>query len=50
GWEKEQLRDEIKAGYWAVAACSPNVIGLATVGSVGLWEEVLGLMGQNKVW
>ncbi|GJT14524.1 UPF0301 protein SCO2948 [Tanacetum coccineum] len=26
GWEKEQLRDEIKAGYWAVAACSPNVI------------------------
>lgn len=50
GWEKEQLRDEIKAGYWSVAACSPNVVGLATVGSVGLWEEVLGLMGQNKVW
>lgn len=50
GWEKEQLRDEIRAGYWSVAACSPNVVGLATVGSVGLWEEVLGLMGQKKVW
>lgn len=50
GWEKEQLRDEIRAGYWSVAACSPNVVALATVGSVGLWEEVLGLMGQKKVW
>ncbi|KAJ9562237.1 hypothetical protein OSB04_007397 [Centaurea solstitialis] len=50
GWAKEQLRDEIRGGYWAVAACSPNVIGLANVGSVGLWEEVLGLMGQKKVW
>nr|XP_043615520.1 UPF0301 protein CHU_1773 [Erigeron canadensis] len=50
GWEKEQLRDEIRAGYWSVAACSPNVVGLATVGSVGLWEEVLGLMGHKKVW
>ncbi|KAI7736940.1 hypothetical protein M8C21_019203 [Ambrosia artemisiifolia] len=50
GWEKEQLRGEIGAGYWAVAACSPNVIGLETVGSVGLWEEVLGLMGQKEVW
>ncbi|KAJ0457433.1 hypothetical protein HanOQP8_Chr15g0587191 [Helianthus annuus] len=50
GWEKEQLRDEIRAGYWSVAACSPDVVGLATAGSVGLWEEVLGLMGQNKVW
>ncbi|XP_076950533.1 uncharacterized protein LOC143623530 [Bidens hawaiensis] len=50
GWEKEQLRDEIRAGYWSVAACSPDVVGLATVGSVGLWEEVLGLMGQKKVW
>ncbi|KAI3776988.1 hypothetical protein L1987_46781 [Smallanthus sonchifolius] len=49
GWEKKQLRDEIRAGYWAVAACSPNVVGLATAGSVGLWEEVLGLMGQKKV-
>lgn len=50
GWEKEQLRDEIKAGYWSVAACSPSVVGLSAVGSVGLWEEVLGLMGQKKVW
>ncbi|KAI7749822.1 hypothetical protein M8C21_011776 [Ambrosia artemisiifolia] len=50
GWEKEQLRGEIGAGYWAVAACSPNVIGLGTVGSTGLWEEVLGLMGQKEVW
>ncbi|KAL8234025.1 hypothetical protein R6Q59_020125 [Mikania micrantha] len=50
GWEKEQLRSEIRAGYWAVAACSPDVVGLATAGSVGLWEEVLGLMDQKKVW
>ncbi|GMY13788.1 upf0301 protein [Fagus crenata] len=50
GWEKEQLKDEIRAGYWTVAACSPTVIGLASVGSVGLWEEVLGLMGPRKVW
>ncbi|KAJ8544924.1 hypothetical protein K7X08_017507 [Anisodus acutangulus] len=49
-WEKDQLRDEIKAGYWTVAACSPNVIGLSDVGSVGFWEEVLGLMGPKKVW
>ncbi|XP_052195174.1 uncharacterized protein LOC127803161 isoform X2 [Diospyros lotus] len=47
GWEKEQLRDEIRAGYWTVAACSPSVIGLA---SVGLWEEILGLIGSKKVW
>ncbi|MFS7970898.1 hypothetical protein Hanom_Chr09g00826311 [Helianthus anomalus] len=50
GWEKEQLRGEIRAGYWAVASCSPNVLGLANVGNVGLWEEVLGLMGQKEVW
>ncbi|KAF8408159.1 hypothetical protein HHK36_007301 [Tetracentron sinense] len=50
GWEKDQLKDEIRAGYWTVAACSPSVIGLASVGSVGLWEEILGLMGQKKVW
>lgn len=49
GWEKEQLRDEIAAGYWTVAACSPGVIGLSSVGSVGLWEEILGLMGHKKV-
>ncbi|KAI8534035.1 hypothetical protein RHMOL_Rhmol10G0057200 [Rhododendron molle] len=50
GWEKEQLRDEIRAGYWTVAACSPSVIGLSSVGSIGLWDEVLGLVGPRKVW
>ncbi|KAG7033195.1 hypothetical protein SDJN02_07249, partial [Cucurbita argyrosperma subsp. argyrosperma] len=49
GWEKEQLRDEIRAGYWTVAACSPSVIGM-DVASVGLWEDVLGLVGPKKVW
>ncbi|KAL2329919.1 hypothetical protein Fmac_017500 [Flemingia macrophylla] len=49
GWEKEQLRDEIRAGYWTVAACSPSVIGLGSVGSVGLWDEVLGLVSRSKV-
>ncbi|XVE68210.1 hypothetical protein DITRI_Ditri09bG0050200 [Diplodiscus trichospermus] len=50
GWEKEQLHEEIRAGYWTVAACSPSVIGLGSVGSVGLWEEILGLMDPKKVW
>ncbi|OMP00968.1 hypothetical protein COLO4_12248 [Corchorus olitorius] len=50
GWEKEQLNEEIRAGYWTVAACSPSVIGLGSVGSVGLWDEILGLMGPRKVW
>lgn len=49
-WEKEQLRDEIRSGYWTLAACSSSVIGLASVGSVGLWEEILGLLGPRKVW
>ncbi|KAL5712146.1 hypothetical protein ACHQM5_014345 [Ranunculus cassubicifolius] len=49
GWEKDQLKEEIKSGYWTVAACSPSVIGLSRIGSVGLWEEILGLMGQRKV-
>ncbi|KAG2404048.1 hypothetical protein LR48_Vigan03g020100 [Vigna angularis] len=49
GWEREQLRDEIRAGYWTVAACSPSVVGLGRVGSVGLWDEVLGLMSRRKV-
>ncbi|CAN6571991.1 unnamed protein product [Malus baccata var. baccata] len=49
GWEKEQLKDEIRSGYWTVAACSPSVIDLRSVGSVGLWEKVLGLMGRRKV-
>ncbi|KAH9617199.1 hypothetical protein KSS87_006503 [Heliosperma pusillum] len=50
GWEKEQLQDEIRAGYWNLAACSHSVIGLETVNSGGMWEEVLGLMGSKKVW
>lgn len=49
GWEKEQLRDEIRAGYWTLAACSPTVIGL-DYGTLGLWEELLGLLGHKKVW
>ncbi|CAL5191168.1 unnamed protein product [Lathyrus oleraceus] len=49
GWEKEQLKDEIMAGYWTVAACSPSVVDLGNVGIVGLWDEVLGLMGKRKV-
>ncbi|KAL8167279.1 hypothetical protein V2J09_008778 [Rumex salicifolius] len=48
GWEKEQLQEEIRAGYWTVAACSPSVIGL-NLESHGLWDEVLGLMGPKKV-
>jgi len=50
GWEKDQLRDEIRAGFWTVAACSPSVVGLESVGSIRLWEEILGLMGRRKVW
>lgn len=49
-WERDQLRDETRAGFWTVAACSPSVVGLTGVGSIGLWEEVLGLMGPRKVW
>ncbi|GMH24933.1 hypothetical protein Nepgr_026776 [Nepenthes gracilis] len=50
GWEMEQLRGEIRAGYWTVAACGPGIIGLDSVGKRGLWVEVLGLMGSKKVW
>ncbi|CAL9074757.1 unnamed protein product [Musa textilis] len=50
GWEREQLSDEIRAGFWRVVACSPSVAGVASVGSLGLWEEVLGLVGERKVW
>ncbi|XP_057486843.1 uncharacterized protein LOC130772952 [Actinidia eriantha] len=50
GWDTEQLMDEVRAGYWTVAACSSSVIGLASIGSVELWEEVLGLVGPKKVW
>ncbi|CAA0820268.1 Protein of unknown function (DUF179 [Striga hermonthica] len=49
-WEMGQLRDEIRAGYWTVAACSSSVIGLTGEESVGLWEEIMGLVGPRKVW
>lgn len=49
GWEKEQLKNEIRADYWTVAACSPSVIDLGNVGNVGLWEKIFGLMGRRKV-
>ncbi|KAJ4960815.1 hypothetical protein NE237_020725 [Protea cynaroides] len=49
GWEKDQLKGEIRAGYWRVAACSPTVIGVNAVGTAELWEEILGLMDQRKV-
>ncbi|KAK1323039.1 hypothetical protein QJS10_CPA02g00853 [Acorus calamus] len=46
GWQFDQLMDEIESGYWVVAACSANVISEATEeSSMGLWEEILQLMG-----
>ncbi|KAG8088552.1 hypothetical protein GUJ93_ZPchr0010g7744 [Zizania palustris] len=50
GWEREQLRDEVRAGLWRVAACSPAVLGLAAVVKGGLWDEVQGLVGKSRVW
>lgn len=50
GWEKDQLNEEIGAGYWTVAACSPSVIGLESESCGGMWKEVLGLMGSKMVW
>jgi putative AlgH/UPF0301 family transcriptional regulator len=50
GWEREQLRDEVRAGLWRIAACSPAVLGLASVVKGGLWEEVQGLVRERKVW
>uniref|UniRef100_A0A453QTU4 Transcriptional regulator n=1 Tax=Aegilops tauschii subsp. strangulata TaxID=200361 RepID=A0A453QTU4_AEGTS len=49
GWEREQLRDEVRAGLWRVAACSPAVLGLTGIGG-GLWEEVQQLVGKRRVW
>lgn len=43
GWGYDQLKQEIKAGLWCVAACSPDLITSASAS--GLWEEVLQLMG-----
>jgi len=50
GWEREQLREEVRAGLWRVAACSPAVLGLASVVKGGLWEEVQGLVKERRVW
>ncbi|XP_078447286.1 electron transporter, putative (DUF179) [Wolffia australiana] len=46
GWQVDQLREEIESGYWIVAACSSDLIGVGSVDSaLGLWEETLTLMG-----
>ncbi|CAN6283468.1 unnamed protein product [Urochloa humidicola] len=50
GWEREKLRDEVHTGLWRVAACSPTVLGLASVVEGRLWEEVQGLVRERKVW
>ncbi|XP_073274735.1 uncharacterized protein [Primulina huaijiensis] len=47
-WEREELRNEIKAGNWVLAACSPSLIGPNCVGGVGLWEQVNELLGHRK--
>lgn len=50
GWEREQLRGEVNAGLWRVAACSPAVLKLTSVVKGGLWEEVQELVGKRRVW
>ncbi|KAL6894570.1 hypothetical protein ACP4OV_008668 [Aristida adscensionis] len=52
GWERGQLREEVRAGLWRVAACSPAVLGLAAVVKGGLWDEVQGLVTDTdrRVW
>lgn len=48
GWQIDQLREEIDAGLWHVAACSSNLIFGGTQSSTdGLWEEILQLMGGS---
>ncbi|CAL1392205.1 unnamed protein product [Linum trigynum] len=49
GWETEQLREEIDAGYWTLAACSSSVIGLDKEAGFGLWEDVSWLVGPKAV-
>ncbi|CAN6328200.1 unnamed protein product [Urochloa humidicola] len=45
-WDYEQLLGEIKAGYWAVASCSTELISDALTGDPScLWTEILQLMG-----
>ncbi|CAM6119382.1 unnamed protein product [Calypogeia fissa] len=43
GWGVEQLKKEIEAGLWFVAACSTDLI--TGHSAAGLWEEILLLMG-----
>ncbi|KAG1363649.1 hypothetical protein COCNU_11G004760 [Cocos nucifera] len=46
GWQFDQLQEEIRLGYWVVAACSSHLINEALAGSSSnLWEEILQLMG-----
>ncbi|KAL8232214.1 hypothetical protein R6Q57_001992 [Mikania cordata] len=48
GWHLDQLREEIEAGFWHVAACSSNLIfGSERPSSEGLWEEILQVMGGS---
>ncbi|XP_062231405.1 uncharacterized protein LOC133928903 [Phragmites australis] len=45
-WDYEQLLGEIRAGYWAVASCSTELISDALTGDPScLWTETLQLMG-----
>lgn len=45
-WDYEQLLGEIRAGYWAVASCSTELISDALAGDPScLWTEILQLMG-----
>ncbi|KAI3807096.1 hypothetical protein L1987_23018 [Smallanthus sonchifolius] len=46
GWQLDQLREEIEAGLWHVAACSSNLVFGGTQNE-GLWEEILQLMGGS---
>ncbi|KAJ0614179.1 hypothetical protein HanIR_Chr02g0059541 [Helianthus annuus] len=46
GWQLDQLREEIEAGLWHVAACSSNLI-FGGAQNESLWEEILQLMGGS---
>uniref|UniRef100_A0ACD5THE9 Uncharacterized protein n=1 Tax=Avena sativa TaxID=4498 RepID=A0ACD5THE9_AVESA len=47
-WDYEQLLSEIRAGYWAVASCSTELISDAvSTDPSHLWTEILQLMGGH---
>ncbi|KQK06197.1 uncharacterized protein LOC100827575 [Brachypodium distachyon] len=47
-WDYEQLLSEIRAGYWAVASCSTELIGDAVSTDPScLWTDILQLMGGH---